>query len=316
MQQYSVKNHNLASDSIHDPTLLVPIMKAFFVVCQVKFLAFAFTRYSLLALFLRLFRTPLIRSTCWALIVYLAIHVLAFNLASVFQCTPVSYFWNQAYPSSKGHCVNINGFYQSMPPPEVAVDLILIFLPLPEIWGLRYPRARKVGLTAVFFSGSLALVTNSGRLAFFASHNSVGAVPNVENGIIAWVAATMSCCFIAACIPAMHPLVQRVVPQFIRDAIYRCFDSGARQQPQTMSTLSSTDGDFRKLVESKTSSDPAFAHSVGTTAGHAGDPSSLGTTQAQEPPIDLRDIERGQGVLVKKEIIVTQENMFEDVLGI
>lgn len=286
-----------------------------FVATQLKFPSFAFTRYSLLALFLRVFRHRFIRLTCWAIIVYIALQTLAFNLASIFQCTPVNYFWNQVYPSNKGHCFDINAFYRSMPPPEMVVDLILIFLPVPEIWSLRYPRARKVGLTFLFLSGSLALITNSGRLAMYVSHNDVGAVPSIENAIYAWVNATMSSCFIVACIPAMHPLTQRVVPAPIRDAIYRCLDFGRQDQRKRMSTLSSTNGDFRKLVEPKTPLDPAFAGNTGTTTGHAGDRSGPGTVQEPDPPIDLTDFERGQGVLVKKEITVTKEDMFEDVLG-
>ena len=305
----------MAGDSVQDPALTLRIFKAIFIVIQLKFPTFALTRYSLLALFLRIFRRRLIRLTCWTLIVYITIQNLSYNLAGVFQCTPVDYFWNQAYPSNKGHCVDINAFWRAMPPPEMVVDFILIVLPMPEIWNLKYPRARKVGLTVVFFSGSLALITNCGRLATFVSQNNASAVPIVENGNLAWLGATVSSCFIVACIPAMHPLVQRVVPAPIRDAIYRCLDFGRQDQSRKMSTLSSSHGDFRKLVDSKSPSDQALAGGTGATAEHSDHRSSPGTTQEQDPPIDLQDIERGRGVLMKKEIIVTQEAMIEDVLG-
>ena len=70
----------------------MPIWKCLFVITQLKNPSFAFTRFSLLALFLRLFRSRFVRYTCFFLIAFIVAQTLAFNIAGIVQCSPVDYF--------------------------------------------------------------------------------------------------------------------------------------------------------------------------------------------------------------------------------
>ena len=95
IQQYGIKNGSLAGVPITDPAQTIPIWKCLWVVTQLKNPSFAFTRFSLLALFLRLFHGRLVRLSCYALIAFVVAQTIAYNIAGVFQCLPVEYFWTE-----------------------------------------------------------------------------------------------------------------------------------------------------------------------------------------------------------------------------
>ena len=213
-------------------------------------------------------------------------------------------------------------FYRALVPPEIFVDVVLIWLPFPEIWALKSSRARKTGLTVLFLSGCLALMSNCARLASYWRHTINGAVPSVENAIVGWCNSEMSVCFIVACIPAMHPLFQRVVPSTVRNEAKRRFGFGRHRQSTNPVASSGSEGGFHRLVDSNGGSQsPAFARQVGSfgaKATHSGDISGIEAAKGNngEETINLSEIEHGQGVLVQTEIMVyTQEEFIEDVLG-
>ena len=312
IQQYAIKNNSLAGVAISDPAQAIPIWKALWVVTQLKNPSFAFTRFSLLALFLRLFRTKLIRWTCYFLIAFVVAQTVAYNIAGTFQCVPVDYFWTAAYHDGrKGSCFDYNMFYRALVPPEIFVDIVLIFLPLPEIWKLKSNSTRKWGLTTLFLSGALALMSNCVRLSSYWRHTIDGAVPSVLNAIVAWCNSEMSCCFIVACLPTMHPLFQRLLPTSLRERIQqrmRMGRHGPAQESIMMSASSGASGGFRRLMENSGTATPGFgepqrfdAQAVGT-----GDSSKVER---------WGDIKGGEGIMVKTEVIVTQEELIEDVLG-
>ena len=141
--------------SIHDFWRLVPILKSIFALLQLLVPAYAFTRFSILALYLRVFNSRIVRFTSYFLIAFICCQWLAYSLASVFQCKPVAYYWNKRILG--GHCININKFNRSFTPANIAADFIIVVLPLPTIWGLRASKFRKAGYTFILGLGSLCV---------------------------------------------------------------------------------------------------------------------------------------------------------------
>jgi len=130
---------------------LEPVLKSIYAIIQLLLPAYTFTRYSLLALYLRIFADPFVRKGTWALIVLVTLQWIAFAMASFFQCTPVSYFWDRF--TIQGTCFNIDGFYRAVTIPNIIFDFFIIILPLPLVWQLKASRLRKSGLTFLFGIG-------------------------------------------------------------------------------------------------------------------------------------------------------------------
>lgn len=69
-----------------------------------------------------------------------------------FFCTPVKKSW---YPEIPGHCGDSNMKYIAAASVDLVIDVIIIVLPMPILWGLQLPLARKIALMGVFALGFL-----------------------------------------------------------------------------------------------------------------------------------------------------------------
>ena len=72
--------------------------------------------------------------------------VLAFLPTIVFNCTPVSKFWERNQP---GTCINLYAWYVASGVADVVIDVMVLLLPIPKVWSLRCGAARKA---MVFFA--------------------------------------------------------------------------------------------------------------------------------------------------------------------
>lgn len=84
-------------------------------------------------------------------------YVLAFTIASILatllQCQPINYGWNQLYEHMKGRCVNLKAEALSTALLNTVADIALLILPIPTLWKLQMPLKQKLGLCIIFLLG-------------------------------------------------------------------------------------------------------------------------------------------------------------------
>lgn len=96
----------------------------------------------------------------------ISIHALnAFNLALMvaifftvlFQCTPISYFWEQVgrSPPTEGTCINAAVFITATAALNVLTDILVLMLPFWIFLGLQMPKRVKWALLGVFALGGM-----------------------------------------------------------------------------------------------------------------------------------------------------------------
>lgn len=84
-----------------------------------------------------------------AVIVLWAISVI---LETFLLCRPLAFNWD---PTIKGSCGDRNTVYVTAGALNIVTDFMVIALPLPHVWKLQLPFARKVGLVVMFSIGIL-----------------------------------------------------------------------------------------------------------------------------------------------------------------
>lgn len=120
----------------------------------------AFSRISVVLLYLRVFTTKLSRASSWAVLTYLVCFTLAQIIAGVLECKPLSHFWWQGIPGGvKGTCFDLFLYYKINGILNIVGDVAIMILPIPTIWILQTSTARRVGIALVFLSGSLFVST-------------------------------------------------------------------------------------------------------------------------------------------------------------
>lgn len=90
------------------------LLKIIFALLQFLVASYAATRYSILALYLRMFSDKLLRRAIWAAIGFVTLQWIAFSIASIVQCQPVRYYWDRRIEG--GTCVDVDTFYRSVTP--------------------------------------------------------------------------------------------------------------------------------------------------------------------------------------------------------
>ena len=109
-------------------------------------------KMSILFLYLRVFIDRRTRNICFVLTGLIVANWMAYLLASIFQCWPISYQWDKTIKG--GRCFNQEIWYKTSSVPNIATDVIILVLPIPLVWRLKASRVRKLGLLVIFLVGS------------------------------------------------------------------------------------------------------------------------------------------------------------------
>ena len=111
-------------------------------------------KISILALYRRIFDTPAFKQT--SLIVGLACIAwfIVTLFTDVFQCRPFEAAFDPALMFTY-HCIDLQAYYYGICAANLAIDLIMLYLPLHMVWRLQLPTRQKISLSGIFLLGLL-----------------------------------------------------------------------------------------------------------------------------------------------------------------
>lgn len=112
-------------------------------------------KISILFFILRVFPEKSFRKIVFVVIGLCVGYGLGFVFATAFQCQPVSYSWLQIDSAVQGQCNNINlqGWMSAIC--NIIIDIIIIILPLKNLYGLQIGLKKKVMIMVMFSLGIL-----------------------------------------------------------------------------------------------------------------------------------------------------------------
>jgi hypothetical protein len=133
---------------------LTEFLRILFIGYFVYDIGLAVTKCSALLFFSRVF--PRRQTPTWFNWALYTIHALnaawlvGIIFGTVFICRPVSKNW---IPTLPGQCGAPSGLWIGSAVPSAFIDLLILLLPLPQIWSLQLTRAKRFGIIAVFMLG-------------------------------------------------------------------------------------------------------------------------------------------------------------------
>ncbi|TEA22395.1 hypothetical protein C8034_v004897 [Colletotrichum sidae] len=100
-----------------------------------------------------------IRYTIVGLNVFNIALMVAIFMTVVFQCRPISYFWEKAgrNPPTEGTCIDMSAFYVSTASLTILTDVLALAMPFWIFLGLKMPVRVKMALLAVFALGAVCV---------------------------------------------------------------------------------------------------------------------------------------------------------------
>ena len=235
--------------------------------------AVAVTKVSILLFYWRIFKTPGFKITLITITTVLTGWLIGVMLAGILGCEPIHSFWD----FSPGHCINLYHYFLGSGIPNIVLNFLVLFLPLPLVWTLQIPRSQKIALTGIFLLGGLyvspkpssygACITKTFpsvcivsiiRLVVLMRVRQIDITWSYVNAAI-WTACEPTIGIASSCLPIMWPLIKACLDGSVdRTRASRTFRSS---KAPTVTTVSSTSpgiwrNKWRETFSSTTTTSP------------------------------------------------------------
>ncbi|CAH0055992.1 unnamed protein product [Clonostachys solani] len=187
-------------------------------------LAIAFIKFTILAFYWKLFsiaaRIPILILSvsvgCW-LIILLCL--------CAFGCRPISAQWDLSITDAT--CIQSKGIYLGGSLPNVLVDFVLVFMPLPYVWRLRAPVGQRLIIVGMFTLGLFVCIVSAVRLSEVMAirTNDKNITYNLRDFML-WSIVEVNIGIVCSCLPSMRRLLSAV-------GLSRLFSKGSSADKRT-----------------------------------------------------------------------------------
>ncbi|TWU74359.1 hypothetical protein ED733_006412 [Metarhizium rileyi] len=186
-----------------DPSEIV-MMAKWLVVAEVLYAwNLGWTKMSLLLMYYRIFRLPYFKKMAWVVGAFVWAWVICITFLFIFICVPVQKLW---YPQIPGRCIDQVGTWISNAASTILTDLVILLMPIPEIWKLQLRKTEKLGLTLAFSLGFFVVFASAYRTSVLFTYTAKDPTYTLAP-TVGWTAIEMSAGIISACLPTLLPIV-------------------------------------------------------------------------------------------------------------
>ncbi|MCJ1404062.1 hypothetical protein MMC11_007287 [Xylographa trunciseda] len=197
------------------PDELINYWKTNYAGYQIYGVALTLIKISILLFYRRIFATKQFRR--WTNIVgfFVIAWFLVNNFLAAFQCNPISKAWLIELP---GHCVDPLSWIIGIHSANIALDLVILALPVSAVLRLQMSTANKISVAGIFLLGGLSIVIAIIRLIVLTTAN----LDDITwyTSVCSWTAVEPAIEVLSVCLPAMAPLLQiRKVVTYIRTSL-------------------------------------------------------------------------------------------------
>ena len=105
---------------------------------------------SILLMLLRIFPLLWFRRCAFSLIAFCLLFGVVNVVVTAFQCIPVSKAW---YISQTGKCLDQGSLFASQAIISLLTEILIVFLPVPAVWGLQMPLRQRILVIGFFIIG-------------------------------------------------------------------------------------------------------------------------------------------------------------------
>ncbi|KAI0484190.1 hypothetical protein GGR56DRAFT_612722 [Xylariaceae sp. FL0804] len=189
--------------------------KVFFIVYSLYPASVSFSKASILCLYWRIF----CRRRPWGdvfkiVTAFMLVIVFLFGVCQtfpfVFACgTHFAYYWENSGSALVEHCIDTQILTYSQSVSDFIIDCIVILIPIPLVWRLHMPVKRKLGVTFVFLTASIAVAASAVKLSWFLWENRTPFNPEFDQDLLIttylfWAILESYVGLIAVCLPTLR----------------------------------------------------------------------------------------------------------------
>lgn len=174
----------------------------------------AFTKLSVLLLYIRIFPPSKTRIASYTLIALTAGWAITMSITNFLLCIPLHAYWDITY---SGHqiCLEEIQYFVSFSSIDLALDIAIYVLPIPKLAKLKMPLRQKIALVGIFGTGLLAVAAAALRLpALVRASSSYDLTWELYDAAL-WTMIEACVGIFCASAPALKPLLQQIAPSML-----------------------------------------------------------------------------------------------------
>ncbi|KAK4497199.1 hypothetical protein PRZ48_011649 [Zasmidium cellare] len=192
----------------------VSLFLMWFYICNILYSVTIFlTKISLVLLYLRLWpkipgESSRFKTLCLLSLFGLFATMVAFTIACIAQCQPISYVW-AFVKGSKGTCIDRTAWMFALGGTEIGWNAVLILLPARRLFTLKASNQRKLGICLVFLVGIVVLICSFVRLKYISGFTTHENFTYFYSYIGLWSTVEAYLSQVCCCMPAVAGLLER-----------------------------------------------------------------------------------------------------------
>lgn len=166
-----------------------------------------FVKLSVLVMYFRFFPVRKIRLGGIAIGSISCLWNVTFIMFSLLKCTP---FKRVYVPWAEGSCLDERVLFLSLFIPNIITDIVILSLPLQNVWKLHTTIWQKISLTFIFLLGSFVVLASTYRYIVFVKLRSYDVYYDLAYGL-AWNMIEIGSAILSACLPTLGPILRRFI---------------------------------------------------------------------------------------------------------
>ncbi|KAK4144971.1 CFEM domain-containing protein [Dichotomopilus funicola] len=195
------------------PDQITHFLLYFYLMAIFYFIQVALVKLCLLFFYLRIFPSQGVRRLLWGTMVFTVLFGVFFTILTIFECTPMSYFWNQWDGEHEGMCLNVSAIAWSNAAISIALDVWMLAIPLGQIRSLNLHWKKKIGVAMMFIVGTFVTIVSIIRLHAIVSFASSANVTWDNFPVLLWSTVEINVGIMCTCMPTLRLMLVRYFPR-------------------------------------------------------------------------------------------------------
>ncbi|KAK4228693.1 hypothetical protein QBC38DRAFT_148763 [Podospora fimiseda] len=210
------------------------------------------TKLGILIMYNRIFeKDQIFRYQLWAVTGLVIAFWVATTVANLTSCVPLHYNWINTLQDPR-YCFNQNVFWAAAGSAELALDALVLALPIGALSRVRLTFHQKLSAGGIFFLGGFIIITGIVRVVV--GYDPYGRVPK-HYDIVVWTSLHSGVSLVCATLPVMGPLmriirhskpVKKLFQLASRSNTSRTNTANSRSRPRARVTSSPDRSDLRE----------------------------------------------------------------------
>ncbi|VUC23772.1 unnamed protein product [Clonostachys rosea] len=172
----------------------------------------ATSKISILSFYWRLFSQSVIRIPILVMLVMSVIWIILRTFMLIFRCVPVQSIWDKTITDSVCN-INSGQFFFGTIITHFIMDVIILTLPIIEVYRLRLRLGQKLAIIALFVLGTIVCVASAFVLVELVNYNNDTTQMPYDYAMYCILGAVeVNIAIVSACFPLLRPVFRYILP--------------------------------------------------------------------------------------------------------